>query len=336
MKYIVFDLEWNQSSCGLEPEAKELPFEIIDIGAVKCDEDGTILDTFSELINPSVYRRMHRVTGELLHLTMKDLMHARPFTEVSQRFLRWCGEEEYVFCAWGTLDLTHLQRNLEFFEMDPIADGPIAYLDLQKIFGKCYEKDQKVQRSLEYAIDFLGLEKDAPFHRAAADAYYTALVLGVIAKENPGLFHYVSYDLYHPPVDKKHEIKITFETYSKYISRAFDTKSEAMADREVCSTRCFYCNKALRKKIKWFSVAARHYYSLSHCPVHGFLKGKIRMQHYGNQVYVVKTLRFITPEEIEDLMAKKEHAKEQRRKKEKRERENRKAAKAAKIKTEAP
>ena len=37
MNYIVLDLEWNQSNTGKEPQVKELPFEIIDIGAVKLD-----------------------------------------------------------------------------------------------------------------------------------------------------------------------------------------------------------------------------------------------------------------------------------------------------------
>ena len=35
MNYIVFDLEWNQSSSGEEPETALMPFEIIEIGAVK-------------------------------------------------------------------------------------------------------------------------------------------------------------------------------------------------------------------------------------------------------------------------------------------------------------
>ena len=38
MNYIVLDLEWNQSNTGKEPQVKELPFEIIDIGAVKLDD----------------------------------------------------------------------------------------------------------------------------------------------------------------------------------------------------------------------------------------------------------------------------------------------------------
>ena len=38
MDYIVLDLEWNQSPNGKEDSVEHLPFEIIEIGAVKLDE----------------------------------------------------------------------------------------------------------------------------------------------------------------------------------------------------------------------------------------------------------------------------------------------------------
>ena len=37
MNYIVFDLEWNQCPDGKEKEIKDMPFEIIEIGADKLD-----------------------------------------------------------------------------------------------------------------------------------------------------------------------------------------------------------------------------------------------------------------------------------------------------------
>ena len=44
--YIVFDLEWNQGKTVKEKNGKSLPFEIIEIGAVKV-VNGEITDTFS-------------------------------------------------------------------------------------------------------------------------------------------------------------------------------------------------------------------------------------------------------------------------------------------------
>ena len=76
MHYIVFDLEWNQSKTGLEKETKEIPFEIIEIGAVKI-KDGVITDRFDELINPGV--KLSSKITELTHIT--DEMLADKDTE---------------------------------------------------------------------------------------------------------------------------------------------------------------------------------------------------------------------------------------------------------------
>ena len=39
MNYIVFDLEWNQGNPQREPEVYGVPFEIVEIGAIKLNED---------------------------------------------------------------------------------------------------------------------------------------------------------------------------------------------------------------------------------------------------------------------------------------------------------
>lgn len=46
MNYIVFDLEWNQNPDGRKHPDSRLPFEIIEIGAVKLNEKREIVDTF--------------------------------------------------------------------------------------------------------------------------------------------------------------------------------------------------------------------------------------------------------------------------------------------------
>ena len=59
MKYIVFDLEWNQSPSGKEGAVESLPFEIIEIGAVKLDVNFRQIDDFHQLISPGVYSQLH-------------------------------------------------------------------------------------------------------------------------------------------------------------------------------------------------------------------------------------------------------------------------------------
>ena len=90
MNYIVFDLEWNQCPEGKGSENPELPFEIIEIGAVKMNESGEILDTFHQFVRPNVYKWLHYRTREVIGLTARDLRDGMPFPEAARDFLRFC------------------------------------------------------------------------------------------------------------------------------------------------------------------------------------------------------------------------------------------------------
>lgn len=312
MNYIVLDLEWNQSDTASEEEIAELPFEIIEIGAIKLNEEGVMVSEFNEIVKPSVYHQLHHITSKLIHMQMSELLRGQPFPTVAHKFLDWCGQD-YIFCTWGTQDLTELQRNLRYHNMKPLADGPIAYLDVQKLFSIAYE-DRKIRRSLEYAVDYLQMDKDIPFHRAFSDAYYTAGVFAGIKEKE--ILRNVSYDVFHPPVDREAEIRVQFDTYTKYISREFADKKEAFADKEVSSTKCYYCYRNLRKKMKWFSLNGRHYYSVAYCEKHGYLKAKVRIHKSTEErIFVVKTTKFISAEDVEKLESRRAHAKEIQKKK---------------------
>lgn len=309
MNYIVLDLEWNQS--GEREQADEkLHFEIIEIGAVCLNDQKKMVSEFSRLVKPQVYHELHKITSKLIHMQMQELEHGQPFVEVMQAFLDWCGED-YIFCTWGPLDLTELQNNMQYYGMKPLAQVPIRYLDVQKLFSIAYE-DGKTRRALEYAVDFLEIEKDIPFHRAFSDAYYAGKVLATLPSYT--LENY-SYDIFHPPLTREDEVKVVFDTYAKYISRVFPDKQAALADREVISSKCYICHKNLKKKLRWFTPNGKHYYCVANCDIHGFMKGKIRIRKAeGESVYVVKTTKFITDEEAADITTRRDHARELRKK----------------------
>lgn len=311
MNYIVLDLEWNQSNTGEEPEVKEIPFEIIDIGAIKLNSDRAMIDEFNQLVKPAVYEHMHKITSNLIHLHMKDLQKGRPFVEVISEFFLWAGRD-YIFCTWGPLDLYELQRNIHYYHLEPLSDAPIKFLDVQKLFSIAYE-DKKSRRSLEYAIDYLKIEKDIPFHRAFSDAYYTARILTCI--DESILVNY-SIDTYVLPGNRQEEIHVMFHDYMKYISREFPDKQKALEDREVMSTKCYLCHKNIRRKIRWFSPNGKHYYSVSLCPVHGYMKSKIRIRKSENGgVFVIKTSKFISEQDCQKILQKRDQAKEHRKSK---------------------
>ncbi len=294
MNYIVLDLEWNQS-CDKHNRDYGLPFEILEIGAVKLNKKMKVVDTFDELIKPQIYHTIHYITTKIINMDKEDLSNGRPFPEVMQEFLDWCGRD-YVFCIWGTLDLTELQRNMVYYGMDELSKGPLMYFDIQKFFSMTYE-DGKVRRALEWAVDYLHIEKEIPFHRAYADAFYTAKVFRIIDEYKPEIEKYVSYDVFMIPQNKRQEIHANFKTYAKYISREFEDKNTAIEDKEVSSTKCYLCGRNATKLIKWFSVNGKHYFCLAYCKKHGYLKGKVRMKKADDgNVYVIKTLKLVDDE----------------------------------------
>ena len=73
MNYIVFDLEWNQSPGGKKYSNSRLPFEIIEIGAVKMNEQREVVDVFQRLVKPQVYNWIHDSIHEVIHVDYKDL-----------------------------------------------------------------------------------------------------------------------------------------------------------------------------------------------------------------------------------------------------------------------
>ena len=298
--YIIFDLEWNQGEAPVTVDGKTLSFEIVEIGAVKLNEEKKKVGEFSRLIKPQIHKQMHKITGKLIHLTMEDLEDGVSFQEAASDFLESCGEDP-KFCSWGPLDLTEFQRNLDFFGMPLLSDRPLAFYDVQKLYSLAYD-DGRTRISLESAVEELGLMSDIPFHRALSDAIYTAEIFKGFGEK---ILSKVSFDTYVTPKTKKQEIKIIFDNYEKYISREFDTKEDILENMEIMSTKCYLCKKNIRRKVKWFSPNGKHYYAVAYCEKHGFMKAKVRIKKAENgRLFVIKTCRFIPVEEVENMKAK--------------------------------
>ncbi len=303
MNFIVLDLEWNQCPSGKEHEIPHLPFEIIEIGAVRLNDQHHPTEHFHEVICPKVYQTLHEKTKEVVQLSDTDFQSARGFSDVIKDFFDWCGKEP-LFCTWGSADLIELQRNLTYYNFASPFSFPLIYYDIQKIFSIVFE-DRKSRRSLEYAIDFLEMPKPIPFHSALSDAVYTARIVSRL--KNSHILKNSSVDYYRTPSSRRQEIHLHYPTYEKFISKPFESKTAAMKDRVVTSTICRRCHRTAQKKVRWFPVGSKNYYCLSICDKHGYLKGKIRIrQNEQGQYYAIKTLKLISPEDAYEIIEKKE------------------------------
>lgn len=310
MDYIVLDLEWNQCPNGKEHENPDLPFEILEIGAVRLNSSFQIVDSFSERVRPQIYHQLHYRTKQLLKVTIKEFNKARKFQAVMKDFLKWCGND-YTFASWGSMDLDYLQNNMEFYHMQQTLGKPLFYYDIQKLFSIFYE-DGKSRKSLKYAVEFLNLEQDRPFHCAIDDAYYTALVLASM-DPNPAPV-YCSVDYHNPPSERKEEIFLHFPQYSKFVSMCYSNKEDIMTDRMVTVTSCHICGRSLRRKIHWFTSNNSVYYCLALCPEHGYMQGKIRIKKSAHEHYfAIRTTKMISDEDAAALKERQEQLRIKRR-----------------------
>lgn len=317
MEYIIIDLEWNQSPQGRGTEKKNLPFEIIEIGAVKLNSSKKIIDKFHSIIKPQVYKELHYKTQEIIHMKMVDLEKGTTFKEAVDEFFRWCGKD-YRFCTWGQMDLTELQRNMNYYRMTGYMKAPVFYYDIQKLFSLNFE-GKKNPRTLEYAVDFLHLDKEEDFHRALYDAEYTAKVF--MELDSQIIMSYYSLDYYHNPKSREEEIYLVYDEYTKFVSMEYDTKEEALESKKVKEIVCFYCGRRTARKIKLFSSNGKTYYGLGYCKEHGFLKGKIRIKKsFTGRIFVVKTVKLVNRDTLDMLKEKQEEIR--RRNQQKRTRKN--------------
>lgn len=177
MQYIVLDLEWNQpmsyNSTAYKSVGGKLLFEMIQIGAVKVDEHLKVIDSFSQLIRPQHYVKLHPRISRITHITQDDLADAPEFNEAVAAFAAWCSQD-YVLLTWGCDDISVLDQNMTFFH----CETPLARIyDIQRLFGEVIG-NSKERKGLKAAMEHYAIAPDEtlPFHNAVNDAYYTALV----------------------------------------------------------------------------------------------------------------------------------------------------------------
>ena len=324
MNYIVLDLEWNQAAYKVDEE-EDIPFEIIEIGAVKLNDKAEKIDQFSCLIRPQIYPFLLRRTKEITGLRADDLdREGIYFEDAGADFLEWCGKD-YIFCIWGPTDLTQLERNLAYYDIKIPWKYPLKYLDVQKLYA-LQMQEGKTRRTLEYAIGALEIPVEGRFHRAIEDAEYTARVFQKIDREHFESFFSVDY--YRIPKNRFEEATFYFETYSKYVSRKFNLKEEAVKNRRVREIPCFYCRRQTKREINWFSDGGHSYFALATCKNHGLMKGRIRIKTAESYdgVFAVRTIKPCTEEDQAVIVKKRENLTSKRRERRKKEARAKKAA----------
>ncbi len=262
MQYIVLDLEWNQPisyhSTAYKSVGGKLLFEMIQIGAVRVNEKMEVVDSFSQLIQPQHYLKLHPRIARITHITQEELEGAPLFPEAIEAFAAWCGED-YVLLTWGPDDISVLNQNLTFYQCDTQLS---AIYDLQRLFGD-FSGQSKDRKGLKAAMEQLEINPDEeamPFHNAVNDAYYTALVFARMPEPQKVLAY--------PLAPRKLQHLDKRKRESTAILRVRSMK-DAMKSSAAMNPPCPICGKRMEVKEGYVRQKENLYMALGDCPQHG-------------------------------------------------------------------
>lgn len=292
MNLIIFDLEWNMGSAPhlFNYHGAELTLrgEIIQIGAVRVDESGNVLDTFSLTLRPRIFRRLHWRIAEVTGLSQGDLEAGVPIAEGLRRFFRWAGPDA-EFGEWGLDDVPVLKQNLFLYNMD--ESWPGRWYDLQQIFLRTYPRGEGDGMTLESVVDRLGIERAGEFHNALEDAMYTARVCQRLPLAQ-GIAAYPT------PADQ-----LTAALLSGVDAEVYDVKTwfgrlehdAYRLDPEMSRVACPFCGALMTLNDIWLKRGNTGYYTEAVCPAHGswFVRYKLNRRDglHWNFARCVETVR---------------------------------------------
>jgi len=190
MNYIIFDLEFNQSYNSTKKKPiiqnvsnKECPFEIIQIGAVKLDENLELIDKMDKLIKPLIYPEVNPFVKELTGITTERLSTAAPFHEIYYELIEFFKSDRSILCVWGKADIKELFRNIKYHALD-LSLIPKEYINLQNHASKHLNYPKGTSIGLSNAVNLLNIPSRNEFHNAFMDAYYTAEIFKKIYNES--------------------------------------------------------------------------------------------------------------------------------------------------------
>ena len=255
---IVFDLEWNQSSYN--PNHR-MPHEIVEIGACRVDRNFRVVDTFSALIRPKLYKKLDKHIKKVTGITEEELINGGAFADVFADFAAWCGDDAQLV-TWGRDDFPVLRRNAAFFQCPMPFEPP---MDAQLVFGFACLGNAHQQMNLHNALETMNIEVDVPAHRAVYDAQCTAALLCKIDEAVRELD------------ENAHKLLVTTISREQRIAasslRSVPTRhiyqSEALQDTRLMTVECPACGRRTAFDTPWFDSGREKYLALAHCPQHG-------------------------------------------------------------------
>lgn len=238
MEYIILDLEWDSA---YSVKYKRFINQILQIGAVKLDEDFNITDTFLKTVKSSFAKKVSGRFAGLTGITTEKMLAGVPFEEAVDDYDKWASGDT-VTMTWSDSDLYSIKEN-----EDCLLNGKTftigKYLDLQRFVQgelRLMGYEDKNQISLSAAAEKLGVTYEGlELHTARDDSLLCAALLKRCY--NKERFSALVRDTADPEFYKR----LRFKPY--YIS---DIKDERIEKRQL-EFKCDKCGEKAKKISNW-------------------------------------------------------------------------------------
>ena len=303
MNYVVVDLEWNQAMSSKSSVFNKLPIhlrgEIIEIGAVRLDEEMRPGEEFTIDVKPVYFRRMHYKVKKITGFDKERLAKGHSFPEALQIFRDWCGED-VTFLTWGCDDQGIMEQNIIIHDLD--WDWIAGWVNLQMIYNLQTGGD-KNQKSLASAMEHFEIEQTRVAHDALGDAYNTALVCTHLdMKEGLRLYPEAGKILaarmpnYKPAAETTGPAPLTHESLDGY-----DSKTAAFADPRLADLVCPVCGSPM-SSVRWVNQGDHRYMNLFRCEEHGSYLARVRFRKDADMgTWAANRLLYEADEEMRDF-----------------------------------
>ena len=229
------DLEWNNAYMK---STQKFVNEIIEIGAVKLNEQLETIDTYSELIKPAVSKKLRTRIKDLTHITNEDVFGGKPFKEAISLLEKWVGDDAIVM-TWGDTDIRTMLTNFKCFLKKDKIDFIKQYADLQR-YCQCFIDMENVQQAgLSYAAECFQIDAEKyPHHRALDDSLLSAECFKkVYNKDKLNEFIKVC--------DADFYARLAFKPY------VIKSKNDPLIDKNLFNCYCDICGGKVEILKKW-------------------------------------------------------------------------------------
>lgn len=248
MNYIILDLEWDSAYFTKQ---KKFINQILQIGAVKLDENFNITDTFEETVKSEISKRVTGRFSRLTGITTEKMLAGVPVDTAVDRYNAWAGEDT-VTMTWSDSDLYSIKENEECLLHGGRKFAIEKYLDLQKFVQGELRRggyEDKNQISLGAAAQLLGVKTDSfELHTAKDDSLLSVALFKKCYNEER--FSALIRDTADPEFYKR----LRFKPYN--ISDINDERIKR-EDLRFCCDRCGEKSKRITKwryRNRWFTA----------------------------------------------------------------------------------